>query len=89
MFITRKLIGTYHETQREVNVAFIDLKKIYVRVPTQEAWNCKRVKCVTVVRPYLFDILMGVMTVNIKCAKTLNKMYEVICEYLRARLKIE
>ena len=42
MFALRMLIEKYREGQRELHCVFMDLKKVYYRVPREELWYCMR-----------------------------------------------
>ena len=42
MFALRMLIEKYREGQRELHCVFVDLEKVYNRVPWEELWYCMR-----------------------------------------------
>ena len=46
IFALRQLLGKYHEGQKKLHCVFIDLEKVYDRVPRKrkEVWNCMRMK---------------------------------------------
>ena len=44
MFALRMLIENYREGQRELHCVFVDLEKVYDKVPREELWYCMR-KC--------------------------------------------
>ena len=54
IIVLRMLIEKFREGQRELRCVFVDLKKVYDRVPKEELWYCIRrfgvaEKCVRVV----------------------------------------
>ena len=44
VFALRQLLEKYGEKQKELHIIFIDLEKVYDRVPRQEVWRCMREK---------------------------------------------
>ena len=42
MFALRMLMEKYRQGQREVHCVFMDLEKVYNRVPQDELWYCMR-----------------------------------------------
>ena len=42
MFALRMLIKKYREGQRELHCVFVDLEKVYHRVPREELWYCMK-----------------------------------------------
>ena len=42
MFALRTLMEKYREGQRELHCVFVELEKVYDRVPWEELWYCMR-----------------------------------------------
>ena len=77
MFALRMLMEKYRKDQRELHCVFMDLEKVYNRVPQEELWYCMRKSEIQEKYVQLVQDMCEESEIVVRCAKGTTKNFKV------------